>query len=1546
MQECQEAAATAASDTATAETTTAGAEALSGSASGSDAADTGSEERNRCHTGGLQQERLQNRSKPPNWRQSFNNIKHFNNNNWNPYIQNPNHFYPRNSSRGLCRNFRQDRQFWHPSLNYLGDNNNNWNQPSERRDFRRGSSYRGNGGYYRNSSTNRSNTFAGDSTGRKWEPTNNGYSNFISCKRSQSQEPSHETQPQAGAEEEELCSKSEEIQLNEQSGESISKSENIINDSTAEKPIESAKEQTVSKFRKQSQNNSRISKTVEQLDQIKNQNKPRVRFERKNGQNNITIQLKSTETKREESNSKREQTKENEKDLKDSEKQVNPCPKKLNISNSHFKVRPVRNNIPSPVRRQNAARNNTNLVKAVEGKLSITEPKKSLGPHQAAAPSKPTESKQPGQGEAGSTANNTYPKIQVRPLAELLKQEIIAVTQEQRLETGTGTAGALSANPVKPGQRPTVQSRRRTVSNNNHNGGGDYSLNERLANMDKESLKNIINNSDTIYNEHLKLQARRRLREEIRRQLKEIELEQPKDTLTKDLIEDEIVESIKLPPFLLQEIGKCFGIDISVGATIETNASKDNKEPCSSSTIECEQAGRPNEVTNKDNAPTQEQSTEQTESQAMGSATDLMERLKVAEQFKMMAAKKCRNKQASEKPKPPSFQSKSAKICDSIQKPNPQRKETESSAPAQGKQQQQSKESIPVETVNPLSIKQEIQSPSKNTPKSCGIIVVVSSEDEDEGEHITVKQQSQQKKKKRIAAAVSDADSDHSSSSSCSTDSTKRRYQQKLESDANNIVDSFEKLILPQLKESLAERYRGSHCASLQSRLHFISCVVTSSEHNSQSFSKAEVAKIQQNLKSNDYREAIEFLLREIVNVVNLQKQTAMARRRQNLEKAMPNELIATSAAAKNAEPASESHQREAAGPAAAAAAQAQAVMPPTPPRNGTPTPTTVASVARPLHTLPTGLPYMGLDSTVARLSPGSFSPNDSIMLMGDSVTHGLLEIDRRLLENQNRRGFLEEMIMKFQREKSDLEMLSLELQNRKFLLLNTVISRNQTTTMPPLTTVTPTNSPLPAVPTTNPAPATEVAASAAAPAKSEVSPRKRKRRAVVVKRVKIVKRRRLVKRSTEPTPSHAADKKVASKGTETEPEPCIPQPITLQLNIKQEPIEAPKTPPPSTDSNPTVTGNSPQYQHLTRSDSASLAQQTMAVVPPLPPPPPPPEPFANMSQYDLPRMLLKPTAPLPTPCSAESQMAANLESYNYDYISTGRLHNINCPITQIRVYKAYIIAASENGDIFLFNIGTHKLEFQITKHSEAITNMYLCEKESYLYTTSLDGFFKKSSLENLERVMQTVYLKEPLQSIDIEWGVAFIGSRWGNIFTYNIAANKVMDLPLLATGQSVIAIKATKEGARNIIILGCKGNVVLLHDAATGLLLRRLSMPDGLNVYSLLLLDGHLFCGTQKNEVFKFDFATGLVTSTFTCGNGAVTMALYKENYLLIGCYDGYIYVLNKETGLQLGRFPGPGRLVLALALAGDKAIASSKDNALEILQIPPELLAYDQST
>lgn len=82
------------------------------------------------------------------------------------------------------------------------------------------------------------------------------------------------------------------------------------------------------------------------------------------------------------------------------------------------------------------------------------------------------------------------------------------------------------------------------------------------------------------------------------------------------------------------------------------------------------------------------------------------------------------------------------------------------------------------------------------------------------------------------------------------------------------------------------------------------------------------------------------------------------------------------------------------------------------------------------------------------------------------------------------------------------------------------------------------------------------------------------------------------------------------------------------------------------------------------------------------------------------------------------------------------------------------------------------------------------------------------------------------------------------------------MDMPLLSTGgQSIIALKAAKEGVRKILILGCKGSYIHMNDAANGLLLRRLCVPEGLNVYSLLLSDGHIYCGTQKNQIYQFEF-------------------------------------------------------------------------------------------
>ncbi|XP_064550461.1 uncharacterized protein LOC135436703 isoform X2 [Drosophila montana] len=1493
------------------------------------------------------------------------NKSNSNNNNWNNYCSNQ--YYPQNNPRDSYRKYTQDNTNWNQSSNYRKDNNN-WNQASnsnslnsydrgERQDFRRDSSFRERTDFYRNSSANRTDSLAGECANKNREHVNKSFrsssssrtwiSGDLKSKRCETQNKSSETN--------ENCTKSQESQLNQKSFESPTKEDQTSSNITISNREENEEVLSVQDNKIDvAENKSKDTDTIKE-----HKHATRESSEEKQKPNCLTAKSKEQteennpiELKGDEFKSKPERFKEI---VKDKDKAAGSPRKVVGIPTStrnYSELRLLRNSISSALQR--------NIWHKSQQNLSESRRCTKLTPSEAELEDRPEQSE----------VNKAYPKIQVRPLAELLKQEILAVTQEQLL----ASTGSSTGSKAKVTQRTAIQARRRTVSSSVSNGHSESSINDRLANMDKESLKNIINNSDTIYNEHLKLQARRRLREEIRRQLKAIELEQPKDHPAKDLVEDEIVDAIKLPQLLLQEIEKCFGINISAPEAEDNSAAARSTED--GQETNCELGAKESETSNKET--TQAQETIATDHMAKENSTDLMQRLKVAEHFKAMSGKRLASGQLIEKDTSQSSESSSAKSVVGLLKPKPQRKRTESRCLTTGKekagaQKQTGKElrtpekklptsekelptpekELPAteagDELKPSPIKKEIAVDLSDSEEGYNVIVVSSSEDEDERED------GAPPVNKAPVAETNGAASDHSNSSSCSSESTKRRYQQKLESDANNIVDSFEKLILPRLKDSLAQRYRSSHCASLQSRLHFISCVVTSSEHNSQTFSKIEVAKMQQNLKANDNRLGIDFLLREVVNVVNLQKQTAAARRKQHVEKEQraPNELTVSPPAvqlngSKSAELASGPHQRDCSG-ANGAEPAAQALMPPTPPRNGTPTPASVAAATRPLHGLPLGLPYVGLDSTVPRLSPGCFSPSEPILVMGDSVTHSLLEIDRRLLENQNRRGFLEEMIMKFQREKSDLEMLSLELQSRKFLLLNTVIARNHVT---PPSTVTPTNSPPPVMQSATENAATDPEAS---------KPKQRKRRCVL-KRVRFLpRRRRPAKRSKEPAANDEAGKSEEEVAPEVDQPKEItapmPQPMTSQTQIKVEPNEPSETPVQSIKENyvaskrppnSTSARESPKRQRLTRSVAASIAQQPLDIIPPLQPPPPPPEPFANMS-YELPRSLLKanppPPPPLLPPPPADTRTTATVESYNYGFIPIGRLHNISSPITQIRIYKVHIIAASENGDVFMFNIASHKLERQITKHSEAITNMFLCEKESFLYTTSLDGFLKKSSLENLERVMQTIYLKEPLQSIDIEWGVAFIGSRWGNIFTYNIAANKVMDTPLLSTGQSIIAVKATKEGVRKIILLGCKGNFVFMHDAATGLLLRRLSIPDGLNVYSLLLIDGHVFCGTQKNEVFKFDFASGSMTNTLSCGNGAVAMAPYGERYLLIGCYDGFIYVLNKETGRQLGRFKGPGRLVLALAIAGDKVVTSSKDNSLEILEIPSELFNLDQS-
>lgn len=56
------------------------------------------------------------------------------------------------------------------------------------------------------------------------------------------------------------------------------------------------------------------------------------------------------------------------------------------------------------------------------------------------------------------------------------------------------------------------------------------------------------------------------------------------------------------------------------------------------------------------------------------------------------------------------------------------------------------------------------------------------------------------------------------------------------------------------------------------------------------------------------------------------------------------------------------------------------------------------------------------------------------------------------------------------------------------------------------------------------------------------------------------------------------------------------------------------------------------------------------------------------------------------------------------------------------------------------------------------------------------------------------------------------------------------------------------------------------------------------------------------------------------TCGNGAVSMQIYNNKYIFVGCYDGYIYILDTKTSKQIGRLAGSGKMILTLEIIEDK--------------------------
>jgi outer membrane protein assembly factor BamB len=101
--------------------------------------------------------------------------------------------------------------------------------------------------------------------------------------------------------------------------------------------------------------------------------------------------------------------------------------------------------------------------------------------------------------------------------------------------------------------------------------------------------------------------------------------------------------------------------------------------------------------------------------------------------------------------------------------------------------------------------------------------------------------------------------------------------------------------------------------------------------------------------------------------------------------------------------------------------------------------------------------------------------------------------------------------------------------------------------------------------------------------------------------------------------------------------------------------------------------------------------------------------------------------------------------------------------------------------------------------------------------------------------------------------------------------------------------------------------------------------------------------CGSNDNEMFLFDAATGAMRWRFqTRGEGGMEGSIRhapafdtKRERLIIGCADGWIYIVDVATGKEVWSVKTDNTIYTVPLIVGDKAWIGSADKYLYILDL-----------
>lgn len=191
-------------------------------------------------------------------------------------------------------------------------------------------------------------------------------------------------------------------------------------------------------------------------------------------------------------------------------------------------------------------------------------------------------------------------------------------------------------------------------------------------------------------------------------------------------------------------------------------------------------------------------------------------------------------------------------------------------------------------------------------------------------------------------------------------------------------------------------------------------------------------------------------------------------------------------------------------------------------------------------------------------------------------------------------------------------------------------------------------------------------------------------------------------------------------------------------------------------------------------------------------------------------------------------------------------------------------MAASEDGAIYRYSKRSNGILNIYKGHDAAVTSLFVHETVDVADNGSVRWRLFSGSLDTTLRCYDIITgaldrhvagVGSAIQCMDEAWGVIFIGTKSGHISRYDIKSGCLREDKLDFSDKPVLALKASTEGVRKVLIVASRNQPITIRDAQSGLFLRTISGQRNHTVYSLMRNDNLVYCGTSSTSLPVFDF-------------------------------------------------------------------------------------------